>query len=83
MMKINDGGPAFPRDGKIVRPDGKEYTELQYAQSGQSLRDYFAGQALAGMLSIPHVYDGVTEEGIACRCYHHADAMIAERAKAK
>ncbi len=47
--------PAFPRDGKIVTPDGKSYTELKYAQQGMSLRDHYAGLAMASILSNPNV----------------------------
>jgi hypothetical protein len=39
---INDGGPAFPVTG-CVHPNGD-------AMVGMTLRDYFAGQALAGFV---------------------------------
>jgi len=39
--QINDGGPAFPNLGYNA---DKNY-------NGMSLRDWFAGQALAGMLA--------------------------------
>ena len=41
MTQRNDGGPAFPFDGG-------ENNGIQ-PSSGMSLRDYFAGQALAGL----------------------------------
>jgi hypothetical protein len=41
-----------------------------------SLRDYFAGQALAGSMS-----SKATEFLRAAICYQIADAMLAERAK--
>lgn len=43
---INDGGPAFPIADSYC-PNG----QVQYGHNGMTLRDYFAGQALAGMLS--------------------------------
>lgn len=66
MDQTNNGGPAFavPRDAPV---------------DGMSLRDYFAGQALAGMQT-----DGFTTPlmpSIAKRAYVIADAMLAERQK--
>ncbi|MCK5018412.1 MAG: hypothetical protein KAS32_15240, partial [Candidatus Peribacteraceae bacterium] len=42
-----DGGPAFP-----VIVDFQGNSQAGYA-TGLSIRDYFAGQALCGMASIP------------------------------
>lgn len=39
--KINDGGPAFPHQNA-------NYTEAYGGAPGMSLRDWFAGQFLAG-----------------------------------
>jgi hypothetical protein len=62
---INDGGPAFPH------PSG----EFHSADTGMSLRDWFAGQALAGVdnpwASVPHE--------LAMQSYRIADAMLAVR----
>lgn len=56
---------------------------------GMDLLDYFAGQAMAGLLQIPHPvhadessYAGATGL-LAQDCYAMADAMLAERAKRK
>ena len=59
---IKDGGPAFP----ILRSD----------QPGMTLRDWFAGQALAGLLA-----NGGAQfwEGDAQNAYAAADAMLAAR----
>lgn len=73
MDKTNDGGPAFPR----VPWDVNDYTGD--GSPGMTLRDYFAGQALASMDT-----DGYTLTGIhrlARRAYDIADAMLAEREK--
>lgn len=44
-MTQHDGGPAFPRPATF-RPDGDWCDGPEY---GLSIRDWFAGQALAGM----------------------------------
>ena len=63
MDKPNDGGPAFPVG---LLP-------------GMSLRDYFAGQAMAGQLADP---DGeIDPKLIAKWSYAYANAMLAEREK--
>lgn len=48
-------------------------------QSGMSLRDYFAGQALDQ--ASREVWADHKPEDIARRCYRLADAMLAERVK--
>ena len=61
----NDGGPAFP--------------VASICEFGMSLRDYFAGQALAAMLSIEDVHHKAGESEIAQWAYKQADAMLAVR----
>lgn len=66
-MSKNNGGPAFPiTAGQQV-----------YAQ-GMTLRDWFAGQALSGIISTDcsHKMNVVTRADLA---YRLADAMIAAR----
>jgi hypothetical protein len=58
------GGPAFPYSGI----------------SGMSLRDWFASQALMGMLSNPESI-AAPDAAFAEWAYGHADAMLAERDK--
>jgi len=51
---IDDGGPAFPRAGFLSEIETPEQVIAQYEnkpEQGMTLRDYFAGQALAGILS--------------------------------
>jgi hypothetical protein len=67
---IKDGGPAFPG----LHPSD----ECRYNDSGMTLRDYFAGQALAGMMANKHALNWTTSE-VAADCYFHADAMLEER----
>jgi hypothetical protein len=47
-------------------------------QDGMSLRDYFAGQALAGIMADPSV-DDADKHGIAKWSYRMADAMLEVR----
>ena len=73
--QINDGGPAFPMTGEGCH-------NPLYSQPGMTLRDYFAGQALAGQLAFSPS-DPFKKyhqpEDVAAACYRFADAMIAER----
>lgn len=46
-----------------------------------SLRDWFAGQALSGMLACPMQPEGWTQERLAGAAYGFAEAMLAERSK--
>ncbi len=67
-----------------------EATGPEYATS-MSLRDYFAGQALALAAAIDHqqridesrvgVFRGYTKADVAANAYGIADAMLKERAK--
>lgn len=74
--KPNDGGPAFPGGSHI---NG----EYDLVSDGMSLRDWFAGQALAGWMadpnSIPSAHDNA--KAISESVYKMADAMLAERGK--
>lgn len=63
MAERDDGGPAFP-------------VPLN-ARFGMSLRDWFAGQALAGLLA-NELHDA-TWDGFAADAYGLADAMIAAK----
>ena len=51
---MKDGGPAFPRNqaaGSPHEPGGEVWLmQRGMLQEGMSLRDYFAGQALAGIV---------------------------------
>ena len=49
MTDIDDGGPAFPQVPYRVHEAGKDYAVWRTPKDGMSLRDYFAGQALAGI----------------------------------
>ena len=64
--KINTGGPAYP-----VPMDNWDH--------GMTLRDYFAGQALAIVMGRFDHDDEPSDEDIAMYAYFIANAMIAER----
>jgi len=80
--KINvtvDGGPAFPRPGIPTN-----WSEGHLAHEGMSLRDYFAGQALIGLLASPVApsTDGVaitSHLAYAKSAYLWADSMLSAR----
>lgn len=63
----DEGGAAFPVN---------EGTALS-AETGMSLRDYFAGQALHGLLADPNNMQ--QWDGFAKQAYDCADAMLAAR----
>jgi len=65
MSTINDGGPAFPRHAY----DGHD---------GMTLRDWFASQALAGLLA-KYGLGEAEPESMAADSYAYADAMLAAR----
>lgn len=76
--KQDNGGPAFPRPTYESSGGGMVVTH----RNGMSLRDWFAGQALTGLASVPCGL-GATEAEVAKsdaeRAYAYADAMLAAR----
>ena len=76
MSNRNDGGAAFPDSAHDA--DG----ELTYRRVGMTLRDYFAGEALAGLCTADCWRDLDGHGGfVSGLCYQMADAMLEERAK--
>jgi hypothetical protein len=69
--KIDDGGSAFP--GSADTAEGHQMREY-----GMSLRDWFAGQALAGMQS-QYKAGRLRHDYAATDAYAFADAMLAAR----
>lgn len=65
--RIPDGGPAFPWPGGEVP-----------ISEGMSLRDWFAGLAMHGILANPNLSDTADDE-LAEDAYEVADAMLAKR----
>lgn len=79
--KTNDGGPAFPHEGfKANYEIGKGLVQIPHIFSGMSLRDWFAGQALTGLI-FHNDFGHVFTEDIAAGAYSYADAMLEARNK--
>ena len=80
--KPNNGGPAFPD----LQPMYDCGSDLQELAGGMSLRDYFAGQALSGIMAVaaspldaPQPQCDSHIAVWAANAYAMADAMIAAR----
>ncbi len=90
MRALINGGPAFPatthndsdmnnRDefGSSLPPDRRQ------TYPGMTLRDYFAGQALAGLCANEYYAVGMDKPSrfvqITRRAYEYADAMLKAR----
>lgn len=72
MTQKDNGGPAFP--------SLHELGDIASSQGGMSMRDWFAGQALAGIST--HQGSGcLTVDEIGIKSYAFADAMLAARGK--
>jgi hypothetical protein len=81
-MKRENGGPAFPSQVRTYEPDNYE---------GMTLRDWFAGMALAGMMANPvieqemqkldekKISDEVQIKAFVGIIFDFADAMLKER----
>ena len=77
-MMPSDGGPAFPTERLEDNPiPGVRPRKVPVEYPGMSLRDYFAGKALASGTCV-----GADPSPLAELCYRIADAMLAAR-KAK
>ncbi len=81
-MHTNDGGPAFPRTADAIAHENR-----QFDLDGMSLRDFFAGMALQGILANATLSCGPwvefdlpdAVEATAHAAYQMADAMCAAR----
>lgn len=80
MTEKKTGGPAFPSEGE-------GHGNPKYHSPGMTLRDWFAGRVLEGMLAHatrykPHLGDSHNwRAAISEEAYQMADAMLAEREK--
>ena len=77
MTENTDGGPAFPRPFSQFKQDNRTIGVRH--QSGMSLRDWFAGQALNGLVAgFPHGQGLQVPplDQFATQAYEIADAMI-------
>lgn len=72
MSARDDGGPAFPSEAVYNGPG----ETLRPPYSGMSLRQWYAGKALAGICEIESDRHTAARRAVA-----YADAMLAELAK--
>ena len=77
-IKIYDGGPAFPVPPEIIVSNANGDSQWVFPKDGMSLRDWFAGQALAGNLAADTQsrHDASKQ---AAWAYAQADEMLAAR----
>lgn len=77
MSKLETGGSAFPTS-IATDSDGR----VHYGEPGMTLRQWYAGKALAGLLAADVTLSDPSRRGRAARdAFALADAMIAEAAK--
>ena len=80
-----DGGPAFPQHGWTSNPD---VLARMADQGGMSLRDWLAGQALAGIYAgfggdrVTNGLPDITWEDVAKEAVGAADALLFEPTEA-
>jgi len=79
--KPEDGGAAFPVPMFTRQADGQPMCASDFFEggNGMSLRDWFAGMALQGIISSIYFTPQVTFEECVGRAYGTADAMLAAR----
>ena len=78
VSAIIDGGPAFPCPVEFD-PNGQL---VSHGSFGMTLRDWFAGQALAGLIAASGNHQGQVcyrTEAVAESAYEAADAMLKAR----
>ena len=79
-MSTNTGGPAFPQPNHVIDTDrGREEARGWMADSGMTMLDWMAGQALVGLLACPA--GSGCADGNAEAAYDYASAMLAEKAR--
>lgn len=88
MSARDDGGPAFPITPPLDLHCGGSAAGYDYPSPGMSLRDWFAGQAIAGLVvgcagmlgnEFAAYAKGDCNAVLANRAYTLADAMLAAR----
>jgi hypothetical protein len=81
MSKINNGGPAFP----ITLNSDETFVEMGKFD-GMTLRDWFAGMALQGLISATNQdgdWTAADSSHTTAVAFLFADYMISEREKAE
>lgn len=83
--KKETGGSAFPNEHHKYHPGTPDYDGYWEASPGMTLRDWFAGMALQGILGgnrspTGDRFVGMSHgDAIAATCYELADAMLKAR----
>ena len=77
--KIDDGGPAFPFPVPTFDSNGRKIGHST-EEPGMTLRDWFAGKALQGLL-VGYADNRMTLKDACGAALEAADAMLAERSK--
>lgn len=77
MKRRDSGGSAFP--STVMDRDSTGEHVPRFQDPGMTLRDYFAGQALAGMNLIIGRDLGGHADVVAETAYSYADAMLRAR----
>jgi len=80
--QAKDGGPAFPHPNFEVYSEERKCWVETGSSEGMSLRDWFAGQALAAVVSAcrgDNLHGRTLEQHFAMKAYALADAMLAAR----
>jgi hypothetical protein len=78
-----NGGPAFPASVTGML-DGDVYTSTYFDEGGMTLRDWFAGQALVGILAgnpSTTINQDDLVKVLSVSAYGIADAMLVQREK--
>lgn len=79
MSTPDNGGPAFPVPITSDQP-GQVVSACELGTGGMTLRDWFAGQALASLARNWGSSGGYSRDSdVAKDCYALADAMLAAR----
>ena len=82
MSALPDGGPAFPNHPPLD-PEGGSASGYPFPAEGMTLRDYFAAQALQGLIVADNFYAGMGEPSrfkqAAEGAYAFAEAMLRKR----
>jgi hypothetical protein len=87
MSEKNTGGPAYPSETikhyEYMTYDGYQDVAkpIHEMHPGMTLRDYFAGQALAGILAANVWKEYGIPDYPEAKAYRMADAMLQERDK--
>jgi hypothetical protein len=73
MSQEKSGGPAFP-EGGFIQPNG----DFQWPEHGMTKLEWFAGQALNGILSNAEMNVERDPGGVVTICYEWALLMLQE-----